>query len=242
MKYAIISDVHGNLEALEAVLEKCEELGVNKYICGGDVVGYGSEPSKCLEIVRALPLVGFVKGNHDQQASEESDLLGFNPQAAMAIEWTRENISDDQKAFLRSLPFTMKPAKKTALVHSTLDSPKSWGYIFEKFAAAASMNYQFTQVCFCGHTHIPLAFEKFGDVKGGKYTEVKLLPGRKYMINVGSVGQPRDGDPRASFATFDMEENLVKLYRQKYDVEKTSKKILEVGLPERLALRIKKGR
>ncbi|MCH2175751.1 MAG: metallophosphatase family protein [Lentisphaeria bacterium] len=240
MKYGVIGDIHGNLEALTTVLEECEKLGVEKYLCIGDIVGYNANPSECLEIVRNLPLAGVVMGNHDEQAAEDTDLIGFNPQAAHAIQWTRKQLSDEQREYLRNLKLSVQIGKIT-IVHATLDSPRRWGYVFDKHSAGASFSYQFSQVCFCGHSHVPLAFEKFGKVIGGKYEEIRVQPGHKYLVNVGSVGQPRDGDWRAAFVIYDTDENLVKLYRLPYDIKTTQQKIRDAGLPERLAVRLENG-
>lgn len=240
MKYAILGDIHSNLEALTTVLEECKNLGVDKFFCIGDIVGYNADPSACLDIVRELPLVGVVMGNHDEQAATDSNLVGFNPQAAMAIDWTRKNLSEEQREWLRNLRLSMQVGKIT-IVHASLDSPRRWGYIFDKLAASASFSYQFSQICFCGHSHVPLAFEKFGSIQGGKYKEIKVQPGHKYLVNVGSVGQPRDGDWRSAFATYDTKENLIELHRVPYDVKSTQEKILKAGLPEKLALRLERG-
>ncbi len=242
MKYAILGDIHANLEALQVVLQKCQELGVEKYICIGDIVGYNADPTECLEIMRGLSPDVIVKGNHDEQAASHEDLHGFNPQAALAIEWTRQKLSDEQRNWLANLPLQRTLGTKMTLVHATLDMPEKWGYIFDSLTAEASLHYQFTQVCFFGHTHVPLAFEKFGGVTGGKYEEIRLMPGHKYLVNVCSVGQPRDGDPRAGFVTFCTDEMLVKLHRVEYDIAATQKKILEAKLPERLAHRLSLGR
>lgn len=240
MKYAIIGDIHANLEALKAVLEKCSELGVDSYLCIGDIVGYNADPSACMDILRSLPLQGVVMGNHDEQASSDDELVGFNPQAAFAIEWTRNNLSDEQRTYLRNLRLTMQIGKIT-IVHATLDSPRRWGYIFDKLSAGASFSYQFSQICFCGHSHVPLAFEKFGTIQGGKYSEIKIQPGHKYLINVGSVGQPRDGDWRSAFAVYDTDANTVNLHRIPYDIKTAQEKIIKAGLPERLAHRLERG-
>jgi len=242
MKYAVIADIHGNVEALDAVLERAEELGVDRFLCIGDVVGYNANPAECLEKIRSLPLDVIVKGNHDEQASADTELVGFNPQAAQAIKWTRDQLTDEQKMFLAALPYRLTVAMKLTVVHATLDMPHMWGYIFDKFSAEVCLGYQFTPVCFFGHTHVPLAFEKFGEVVGGRYEEVQLQANHKYLINVGSVGQPRDGDSRAAFVVYEPEDCLVTLHRVEYDIKKTQAKILAAGLPERLAQRIAVGR
>ena len=135
---------------------------------------------------------------------------------------------------------------KTTIVHSTLDSPEAWGYIFDKYYAENSFSYQRLPFCFIGHSHVPFAYEQIGGMKGtiqaGRYEEIRLNPNHKYLINVGSVGQPRDGDPRAAFVTFDTDERIIQLHRVEYDIQTAQQKILKAGLPERLALRLAVGR
>jgi len=242
LRYAIISDIHSNLEAFEAVLAEIEREPVDQIVCIGDIVGYNANPGRCVEIVQGLEMDAIIKGNHDEQASVDTELIGFNPQAAMAIEWTRNQLSDAQRAWLASLPLRKTLDARVTLVHATLDVPERWGYIFDKFTAAACMNYQFTALCLFGHTHVPLAFSKFGDVTGGRYDEITIEPGHKYLINVGSVGQPRDGDSRSAFVTYDPKERVVRLHRVEYDIQACQDKIFEAGLPDRLAQRLVAGR
>lgn len=242
MKYAVLGDVHANLEALTAVLEKARELGVDSYLCIGDIVGYNANPQECLEMVRLLNPEVVTKGNHDEQASSETELVGFNPQAARAIEWTREQLREDQRLWLAGLPYRQTIGSRLTLVHATLDMPHMWGYVFDKYSAEVCLGYQFTQVCFFGHTHVPLAFEKYGPVNGGRYDEIRLQANHKYLINVGSVGQPRDGDPRAAFVTYSPDDRLVQLHRVEYDIATAQEKILAAGLPDRLAHRLSVGR
>lgn len=240
MKYGIISDIHANLEALSSVLEKCKEMGVEEYICIGDIVGYNANPAECLELIRQLPLATVIKGNHDEQASEDLDLSEFNPQAAKAIEWTREQLSEEQREYLRNLPMKSRVGRITA-VHATLDNPGMWGYVMDRFAAEASFAYQYTQVAFYGHSHVPMAFEKFREVSSVPFNNLRVQPGRKYLINSGSVGQPRDKDPRASFAIYDTDAAEINLHRVSYDIETCQRKILAAGLPQRLADRLAVG-
>jgi diadenosine tetraphosphatase ApaH/serine/threonine PP2A family protein phosphatase len=250
MKYAVIGDIHANFEALQAVLEECDRLSVDRFLCIGDIVGYNADPERCVDIVQKLDIEVMVRGNHDDMAAGDMELVGFNPQAAMAIEWTRRQLRPEQREWLGKLPMrkTYRPdnsggnATPVTLVHATLDMPDRWGYIFDKLTAAACMNYQYTPVCFFGHTHVPLAFDKFGDLSGGRYDEVRLEPGHKYLVNIGSVGQPRDGDPRASFVIYDSGERLITLHRVEYDIQTCQEKILAAGLPERLAQRLATGR
>jgi predicted phosphodiesterase len=242
MKYAVIGDIHANLEALTAALEKCQELGVDAYLCIGDIVGYNASPRECLEIIRHLNCEVITKGNHDEQASSEMELVGFNPQAARAIEWTRNQLTEEQRIWMAGLPYRQTIGARMTLVHATLDMPHMWGYVFDKYSAEVCLGYQFTQICLFGHTHVPLAFEKYGTVNGGRYDEIRLLSNHKYLINVGSIGQPRDGDPRAAFVTYSPDDRLVQLHRVEYDVGGAQRKIIAAGLPDRLAQRLGVGR
>ena len=241
MKYAIIADIHANLEALQVVLEDIKTQACTHVACLGDVVGYNANPKECLDIIRGMN-IPVVKGNHDEYCSTENDLEGFNPHAAEAINWTRDQLTLDDRQWLRDLKYIRLLASFT-LVHATLDQPQRWGYVFDKLAAAASFTYQNTSMCFFGHTHVPLAFVKdTGQVRGGTYSKFKVEAGKKYFINVGSVGQSRDGVPKATYVVYDMEEGTIELRRLDYDMGTTQKKILDAGLPPRLAERLALGR
>ena len=202
-----------------------------------------------MDILRGLgnDLVGVVKGNHDEYVSNGKETLGFNPLAAAAVEWTRKQLGPADMEWLRTLPYTLHCALprfgRFQLVHGTLDIPSGWGYIFDRFSAETCFQYQIFAICFMGHTHVPLAFEKNDlTITGGFYESVQIAQNRKYLINVGSVGQPRDGDPRAAFAVFSPEDSIVQLYRVEYDVATTQQKIIDAGLPQRLADRLAVGR
>jgi diadenosine tetraphosphatase ApaH/serine/threonine PP2A family protein phosphatase len=242
MKYAILSDIHGNLEALETVLAHAKENGCEKYICGGDVVGYNANPAECMAVVREMDMP-CVKGNHDEYVADESmDLTTFNPVAAAAVEWTREQLSEEQLKWLKQLRY-LRLIDSFSIVHSTMDGPRNWGYVQTRMDAAASFTYQTTPVCFHGHTHVPMAFTEGLDVSHGTFYEtVKVEHNKRYFINVGSVGQPRDGDPRAAYAIYDTEKAVIELHRLDYDLEKTQGKIRAAGLPERLAERLALGK
>jgi len=235
-----MGDIHANLEALQAVLADAEAQGVTRYACTGDIVGYNANPVECLEIVRGLKCP-VVRGNHDHYCSYDEDLNGFHPLAADAVDWTRKQLTEDHRQFLRALPMVFKQSVFW-LVHSTLDMPERWGYVFEALEAEANFTYQFTQLCFFGHTHVPLAFEKMDFVKGGLYTKLKVQLGHKYFVNVGSVGQPRDGDKRAAYAIYDLTTNTVELRRVEYDIAAAQEKITKAGLPPRMAARLAVGR
>lgn len=241
MKFAILSDIHSNLDALQVVLEHTRQQKCTHYVCLGDVVGYGPNPSECLAIVRSLDCP-VVMGNHDEYCAGEMDLTGFNPMAADAIKWTRQQLSEEERTWLRNLKY-IRNVESFTVVHSTLDLPEKWAYVFDKLAAAASFNYQHTPVCFNGHTHVPIAFVRgAAGIQGGLYSKIKIEVGRKYFINVGSIGQPRDRNPKAAYATFDLINNIIELHRLDYDVAAVQKKIHAAGLPQSLADRLAQGR
>jgi len=182
-----------------------------------------------------------VKGNHDEYCSSEEDLEGFNPHAAEAVNWTRKQLSKEDRQWLRDLKYVRLVAS-FSMVHATLDGPQRWGYVFDKLAAAASFTYQNTAVCFFGHTHVPVAFVRDSMVRGGTYSKFRVEPGKKYFVNVGAVGQPRDGNPKAGYVIYDLNESSIELRRLDYDIPKAQKKILEAGLPPRLADRLALGK
>ena len=239
MKFAIIADIHANLEAFRVVLEDCKKQKVTHYACLGDVVGYNANPKECLDIVRAMAMP-VVKGNHDEYCSTEEHLDGFNPAAAEAVNWTRKQLTNDDREWLRDLKYTRMVTSFT-IVHATLDGPQRWGYVFDKLAAAASFTYQNTSVCFFGHTHVPVAFMRDNLVRGGTYSKFKIEAGKKYFVNVGAVGQPRDNNPKAAYAQFDMERERITFHRVAYDHLAAARKIRQAGLPESIAYRIEHG-
>ncbi len=240
MKFAILADIHGNWEALQVVLEDTKAQKCTHYACLGDVVGYNANPKECLEVVRKMGMP-CVKGNHDEYCSTENALDGFNPAAAEAVNWTRKQLSDEERTWLRDLKY-IKMVTSFTLVHATLDAPQRWGYVFNKLDAAASFTYQNTSVCFFGHTHVPVAFVKDTMVRGGTYSKFKVEPGKKYFVNVGAVGQPRDNNPKAAYVVYDMDEGTIEIRRLDYDIPTAQKKILDAGLPPRLAERLAFGR
>lgn len=240
MKFAIFGDIHGNLEALQSVLADAQDQGCTHHICLGDIVGYGADPVACLEKVQALGCPT-VKGNHDEGASNQSQLEDLNPLAQRALLWTREQLSEEQRDWLCQLKL-IRQVRDFTIVHATLDSPGSWAYVTNRFDAMASFSYQFTQLCFYGHTHSPRIFERDDTVRGARGLEVTIQRGTKYFINVGSVGQPRDGDWRAAYAVYDIAAQTVQIRRINYDIETAQKKIIDAGLPSLLAERLALGR
>jgi predicted phosphodiesterase len=238
-KYAILGDIHGNWEALSAVLEDADAQGANAFVSVGDLVGYNANPRECMEKIRELKAV-VVRGNHDHYCSHDECVRDFSPLAANVVDWTRMQLTAEEVGYLRDLKLVTVVAGLT-LVHSTLDMPEKWGYVFDELEAESNFNYQTTTVCFHGHTHQPAVFEKAGRVARTNGTRTSLQLGKKYFINVGSVGQPRDGDSRASYALYDANTREVELRRVKYDIPTTQKKIRAAGLPERLAARLALG-
>lgn len=240
MKFAIIADIHANLEAFQVILEDIKLQKCTHYACLGDVVGYNANPKECLDIVRNMA-IPCVKGNHDEYCSGETPLDGFNPAAAEAVNWTRLQLTEEDRQWLRDLKY-VRMVTSFSIVHATLDGPQRWGYVFDKLAAAASFTYQNTAVCFFGHTHVPVAFMRDSVVRGGTYSKFKVEAGKKYFVNVGAVGQPRDNNPKAAYVVYDMDEGTVELRRLEYDIAGAQKKIRSAGLPERLAERLAYGR
>jgi len=241
MKYAILSDIHSNLEALECVLDDARKQECSDFVCLGDVVGYGPNPKQCLDIIRNLNCAT-VMGNHDEYCASTQPMEGFNPVASDAIKWTREQLPNEDKLWLQHLKY-VSVVDAFTIVHATLDLPDKWAYVFDKFEAAASFNYQRTAVCFHGHTHVPVAFIRSGKgTQVSQYKKINIELGQKYFINVGSVGQPRDRDPRASYVVFDISNHVIELRRLEYDIPSTQAKIRDAGLPESLAVRIESGR
>jgi predicted phosphodiesterase len=240
MRFAIFGDIHANLEALQAVLADAQEQECTHYVCLGDVVGYNANPHECVEIVQKLECP-VVKGNHDEQASIQQEMNGFNPLAEEAINWTRERLSEEDKTWLRDLRM-VRQVRDFTIVHATLDTPHKWGYVFNQLDAAASFNYQHTALCFYGHTHSPRAYVRDKGVKSVPFEKLRIETGKKYFLNVGSVGQPRDGNWKASYAIYFPDKQYVELRRIEYDIDLAQDKIVAAGLPQRLADRLALGK
>jgi len=240
MKVALFGDIHANLEAFETVLADAEAEGCDSYVCLGDVVGYNANPAECLEKVRAMGCP-VVKGNHDEDAGGDHSLEMMNPVAAQALTWTRDQLTAEQREFLARMRM-VRQVEDFTIVHSTLDQPNVWNYVTNKFDAMSNFSYQFTQVCFHGHTHVPRVFTRGARVQEVKPESIAIEDGMKYFINAGSVGQPRDGDWRASYCIYDMEKKVIYFRRLEYDIKTTQQKILDAGLPEALANRLADGR
>jgi len=240
MRYAIFGDIHGNTEALSAVFADSVNGCVDRYLCLGDVVGYGAEPEKCIAELRSRG-IETVLGNHDSAAVNDTPLDYFNDYAKEAIVWTAEKLTEDEKGYLRRLPITGGDAGFT-IVHSSLASPKEWGYIIDLMSARRCFELLTGQLCFIGHSHVPVIFEERDSITWHRACDMPLEEDSRYIINVGSVGQPRDGDHRASYGIFDAAKMRFEIRRVPYDVRKTQDKIISAGLPKFLALRLGVGR
>jgi diadenosine tetraphosphatase ApaH/serine/threonine PP2A family protein phosphatase len=221
------------------VLADARGAGVSSYACIGDVVGYNPYPAPCLERLRELDCV-IVQGNHDYYVSRSGHTGGLSDIASAAVKWTRNSLSNEDAAFLGRLPRSVELAT-FSMVHNTLYESDPWSYVFTPADAERHFSRQRVQLCFHGHTHVPVVFEARETVTARPFTRVRLLPDCRYFINVGSVGQPRDRDTRAAYALYNIEAKTVELRRVPYDVRETQRAIRRAGLPDWLALRLGNG-
>lgn len=241
MRCAVFSDVHSNLEAFERVIREYHQESIDEYFCLGDIVGYGADPQECISLSRQIG-ARMIAGNHDWAAAGILDPVDFNNFARQAVFWTSQLLLKEQKNFLRSLKLTYSSGDFT-LVHGTLDAPQDFSYMIGEHAAKSSFDLMLSQICFVGHTHLPGVFirEKQGMVSYLETDRIKILAGKSYIINVGSVGQPRDGNPQAAFCIYDTDKREVLIKRAAYDVESARKKIVDRGLPRFLGDRLRTG-
>lgn len=245
MRYLVLSDLHANLEALDAVLQNADGLW-DRAVVLGDLVGYGADPDAVVDRVRSLTPTAVIRGNHDKAAAGVDDASNFNPAARAAALWTGRALSDTNRAFLQNLP--SGPLLVDDVIEICHGSPFDEDfYIFDGADAWRALESTRSGLCFYGHTHIALAFLRSGNVfeaivPEGAETPIQAQNGRRLLVNPGSVGQPRDGDPRAAYALFDSEEGVVTLRRTAYPIERAQEKILAAGLPRALANRLASGR
>ena len=241
--FAVLGDIHANIDALNAVLDAARAQGVAHFVCVGDVVGYNAAPAACIRAVRDELGCPCVRGNHDHYVSDPgTNLADFHPSAAQVVEWTRSQLAADDVQWLHDLPL-QKPVMGFMLVHATLDKPDHWGYVFENQQAEANFSYQYTPLCFHGHTHVPIIYSNEpGGVVHYQPRDFTLELGQRLFINVGSVGQPRDGDPRASYVVYDMAARQIHFRRVAYDVQAAMARNRLAGLPEKCASRLEIGR
>ena len=244
MRIVIVADIHSNLEAFEAVLAHAAGGGpIDRLWCIGDVVGYAADPAACIDLLRRYPHATVV-GNHDLAAVGELGTGDFNPVAARAAAWTGEHLSAEEHKYLSSLPFVVVEDDFT-MVHGSLRWPE-WEYLLSTDAAVEHLQLQETSYSLVGHSHIPfVATEQEGSLVAMaplRDGDVVKLGKERLIINPGGVGQPRDGDPRASYAVFESDARTLTLHRVEYDLEKAQRKIREAGLPPYLADRLAYGR
>ncbi len=243
MKYAIISDIHANLQALNTVLEKIKELSVDKIICLGDVVGYNANPNECVEIIRDLE-IPTICGNHDAVACGLEEPWGFNPVALQAAMWTRETLSKDNLEWIKNLSDTQQFGN-FLIVHGAPTDRDTYLFTWEDILPhVVHLEERQCTLCFFGHTHFPGIFSPDGSYSLDEESRFSLgqTNSKIFFINPGSVGQPRDSDPRAAFGVFDTETNMYELVRIMYDVTKAADEITAAGLPGFLAERLFLGR
>ncbi len=243
MRYAIIADIHANLAAFTAVLDDIERGGgVEEVWCLGDVVGYGPDPHQCIELLRRHNHI-CVAGNHDWAAAGKIDTSDFNPDAAAACHWTVQQLSPEDIEYLGSLPLVIQKEDFT-LAHGSPREP-IWEYLLSTSSAKQNFAYFQSQFCLVGHSHVPLVFEysESGVCFLSQLSADALLTLAKnrLIINPGGVGQPRDGDPRASYAVYDSETRLVRIYRVPYDIGDTQARMMKHSLPVRLVTRLSYG-
>ena len=241
MRVLIISDIHANLPALEAVLGAAGQ--VDAVWCLGDLVGYGPDPNQCIERIRYLPNLVCLLGNHDAAALERIDIDSFNLEARLSVRWMQSELDENSLAFLADLPERVTMDGIT-LAHGSPRNPV-WEYILDPRTAAGNFDYFETDYCFVGHTHLPIQYlrpdgvDRPQTVLPSPDTVIHLEP--RAILNPGSVGQPRDHDPRAAFAIFDPNSNTWEFKRVVYDIASVQKRIIDAGLPQRHAIRLSEG-
>ncbi|MDA3793025.1 MAG: metallophosphoesterase family protein [Elusimicrobia bacterium] len=244
MRDAVISDIHGNYVALRSVLKYIQKENIDKIINCGDIVGYGPEPQRCVDTIRALKNIHSVIGNHDWAVVGLEDTSKFNSDALTAVNWTRDKLDSESLNFLSTLDYR-KGGSNFMFLHGSPRDPLD-EYIFGISAAEANFKKLLKPICFVGHTHAPVVFRRNtnNEVESllfypGK--DIKIEENFRYIINPGSVGQPRDGNPDSSLIIYDTDKKEISLKRIPYDITKTQNLILDAGLPEFLASRLAEG-
>ncbi len=240
MRYAILSDIHGNYDALESVLDGLRGESIDSFICLGDIVGYGPEPARCVERIRSVAEF-VVAGNHDLAVADKLSIETFNLLAREATLWTRNELSSAEVEYLSALPL-LHHLDGLDIVHGALCSPELFDYVQTSYDASLSMAQMQAPVCFIGHSHVPIIFIQESFISYSLEKSVKVRDETRIIVNVGSVGQPRDRDPRACCATFDTETREVKLHRFRYDIDSVVHKVQKAGLPLALGERLRVGR
>lgn len=243
MRYAVISDIHSNLEAFQAVLGRIAQLHVDRILCLGDVVGYNADPNACIEIARKK-LITCILGNHDAAACGQSSHETFNPLALEAILWTRKQLTAENRNFLCALPRELR-VNDLFLCHGTIHDTNHYILSLDDVRAAFLLMAQLPvepRICLHGHSHLPSAFRsRNGVITREPVGNLTISPSAAYLINPGSVGQPRDGDPLAAFLVYDDAAGTITFFRVDYDRKTCQNKIIAAGLPHKLALRLALG-
>ncbi|NOY53261.1 MAG: metallophosphoesterase family protein [Deltaproteobacteria bacterium] len=241
MRVAVFSDVHSNLEALTVVLDAIRREAPDRILFAGDAVGYGPDPNACVErIFEAADVV--VMGNHDSGVLNESDLSSFNPLAQEAIRWTRSVLTAANREKLSVMPMTVRE-EDLFLVHAAPRTPPDWDYVVEETGAAEQFGFFDTPICLCGHTHRPMTFVWDGEKV--TITQERLLTFHetfRYIVNVGSVGQSRDGNPDAAYVLYDHREKSLSFHRVLYNFRITQEKMRAVNMPSFFVNRLTHGR
>jgi diadenosine tetraphosphatase ApaH/serine/threonine PP2A family protein phosphatase len=241
VRYSIISDIHANLEAFEAARAEIARIAPDRILNLGDIVGYGASPAECIDAAGQIADVT-VAGNHDFGVAGLTDIRYFNSYARQAVLWTAGALDQQHTDYLRELPLAHVENGRLRIVHATPSDPARWDYIFGRDQAAGEFHAFPEQMCFVGHSHQPAIYtmdQQGGVIRLGEKT--KILDGHRYLVNVGSVGQPRDGDPRACICVCDLERSEIEIVRVAYDVEGAKRRILDAGLPPILAQRLSFG-
>jgi diadenosine tetraphosphatase ApaH/serine/threonine PP2A family protein phosphatase len=247
MLIALMTDIHGNREALSACLAHAAEAGAGRYVFLGDYVGYGADPGWVVDQVAALVRGGAVAllGNHDEAALSAADASDMNPVAREAIEWTRAQLDASQRDFLSRLPLTTEEGD-SLYVHASADVPRQWGYVVGPEDAKKSLLATPHRLTFCGHVHVPAIYrltetDRLASFRPRSDVAIPLLKHRRWLAVIGSVGQPRDRDPAACYGLFDDEQETLTYVRVPYDLATAAQKILDAGLPPFLAVRLEHG-
>jgi diadenosine tetraphosphatase ApaH/serine/threonine PP2A family protein phosphatase len=243
MRYGILGDIHGNLSALETVLARLSSERVDRLISVGDIVGYGAAPRECLALVRESG-AAVVMGNHDAACIDRLDMLYFNPYAREAVLWTQRILTKDDRAWIEALPLALH-LEHCSVAHGTLYRPELFDYIQSPSDADPSLDIMLLPVCFVGHSHVPVTLLRTkDDPTRTAYTtdaEVDVEEAHRALVNVGSIGQPRDEDSRAAYAVYDADAGKVWIRRVEYDIEREARRIQQAGLPQMLADRLYLG-
>ncbi|MBC7314221.1 MAG: metallophosphoesterase family protein [Rhizobium sp.] len=246
MRIALMSDIHGNRQAFQAVLTAAAERGAERHVILGDIVGYGGDPVWCLDKTMALAAEGaiVIRGNHDQGVADPS--VSMNEVARAATDWTRTQLNDEQKAFLARLPLEVEDGERL-YVHADASAPARYHYVTDAETAAAHLQACRARISFCGHVHRPALYGLGPNGKTTAFTPtsaqgIPLLAQRRWLAVMGAVGQPRDGNPAAAFGILDTDRREIEFHRVGYDIEGAAARIRAVGLPDALALRLFRGK